>query len=327
MLTPNQIHVDEALSQISVAYQNPDLVCEEIFPVVGVDKMSDVFFKFSKQHFRTLSDAGRPGVDVNEIPIDLDARGFYMVDGHMLDYPMPDQIAANADPGADLDIEQVLKVTASIRLNEENALAAAVTSTANITQNATLSGPTQWSDFVNSDPFLVIDQKKSTIRKATGLLPNRLLISEYTYLTVRNHPKLIDRVKYTQIGARRPLEAGELAEAFGVEKVLIGAALKQQNNEGQADSLDYIFGKDALLFYRPPSPGKRIAALGYTFVFMASVTENGRLQGDLNSPSGGFIVRRYRFEKRRSDVIGVDFYYDQRFIDANCGFLFKACVA
>ncbi len=327
MITPNQVHVDEALGNISIAYQNPDLVFQtEVFPVVPVDKQSDIFYKFSKQHFRNYSDAKRPGADVTEIPVDLDARGYFMCDGHALDYPNPDEVAANADAGADLDIEITEKVTSSIRLNEEINGAGMIT-TGNISQNATLSGTSQWSDFINSDPFIVIDQKKTTIHQATGLLPNRLLISKYTELTIRNHPKLVDRVKYTGGGLRTPLTSDQLAEAFGVEKVIVASGLKQANPEGQADSLSYIWGKNALLFHRAPRPGKRIATLGYTFVWMVTVGANGRLRGDLVNNTGGFLVRRYRYERRRSDVIGVEYYYDQHFIEPKAAFLFVDCVA
>lgn len=327
MMTPNQVHVDSALGQISVAYNNPDYVFQtEVFPVVPVDKQSDIFFKFSKQHFRAVPDAKRPGADVNEIPIDLDARGNFFCDGHALDYPQPDEVAANADPGADLDIETTLKTTEMVRLNEEVNGAAKI-STTNITQNATLSGSSQWSDFANSDPFLAIDQKKTTIRQSTGLTPNRLLISEYTYLTLRNHPKLIDRVKYTNNGLRDPLTPDQLALAFGVEKVVVAAALQQGNPEGETDSLSYVWGKNALLFFKPPRPSKRQAALGYTFVWMISVNANGKMEGDLVNNTGGFLVRRYRWERRRSDVIGVEYYYDQHFIDVNAGYLWVNAVA
>lgn len=327
MITINQVHVDAALGQISVAYKNPQFVFEtDVFPVVPVDKDRDIFFKFSKQQFRQQPDAGRPGTKANELPLDLDARGSYVCDGHKLDLPTPDEIAANADPGADLDIEVTLKTTEAIRLNEEIYGAAKISST-NITQGVTLSGTTQWSDFTNSNPILAIDQAKITIQQSTGLIPNRILMSNYAYLTLRNHPVIIDRVKYTESGVRDPLTAAQLAAAFGVEKVVIAAGLKQTAAEGQTDALNFIWGKNVLLYYVPPRPGKRIPALGYTFVWMLGLGKNGRLQGDLSNNTGGFLVRRYREESRRSDVIGVDFYYAQVFIDANAGYLFTNAVA
>jgi hypothetical protein len=326
MLSSPLVHVDSALSNLSVAYDNPDFVfVKEVFPVVPSDKQSDIFFKFSKQQFRTFSDSKRPGQLVNELPLDLDQRGFFFCDGHALDSTEPDEISANADPSADLDIETTLKVTEAVRLNEENNGAGAI-STTNISQNTTLSGTSQWSDFVNSDPFLAIDQKKTTIRQSTGKIPNKLIMSEYTFLTLRNHPKLIDRVKYTGTGLRNPLSPEELAQAFQVKKVVVAGALKQANPEGEADSLSYIWAKNVLLAYVEDRPSKRSVSLGYTFVWMVTVSPQGRMTGDLTSNTGGFLVRRYRQENRRSDVIGVEYYYDQRFIDANCGYLFVNAV-
>lgn len=327
MLTSNQVHVDTALSQISVAYKNPDFIFQnEVFPVVPVDKRSDIFFKFSKQHFRQIPDTAAPGSDPNEIQWDLDARGLYYCDGHKLNLPTPDEIEDNADPGADLDIENTLKLTEAVRLNEE-INGAALLSTTNISQNSTLSGTSQWSDFVNSDPFLVVDQKKTTIRNSTGLMPNQMVIPEQVFLTLRNHPKLIDRVKYTGTGLRNPLTADELAAAFGVSKVVIAAGLKQSVLEGRADSLTSIWGKNVLLYYKVPNPGKRTPALGYTFVWTVTPGQSGRLRGDLNSANGGFIIKRWREEGRDIDSMGIRYYYDQRIVEANAAYLFVNAIA
>jgi hypothetical protein len=325
--TANQVHVDSALSNVSVAYKNPAYIFEdEIFPLVPTDKQSDMFFRFSKQHFREYDDSKRPGVDVNEIPIDLDSRGFFYCDGHALDYPNPDEIAANADPGADLDIEMTEKVTEGIRLKEEINGASKI-SVANLPLNTTLSGTSQWSDFVNSDPIPAVDDAKNLVEQATGLMPNRLMLPRVVFLKIRNHPKIIDRVKYTGTGMRQALTPENLAEAFEVEKVVIGGALKQSVPEGRADALTRVWGKNVLLYYKPPRPGKRVAALGYTFAWMVTVGANGRMRGDLADNTGGFIVRRYRYERRRSDIIGVEFYYDQHFIEPNAGYLFMNAIA
>lgn len=327
MITTNQVHVDTALSNLSVAYTNPDFVFrDEVFPIVPVDKRSDIFFKFSKQHFRQVVDTAAPGADPNEINVDLDARGIYYCDGHKLNLPTPDEVNENADPGADLDVENTLKLTSAVRLNEE-INGAAMLSTTNITQNTTLSGTSQWSDFTNSDPFLVIDQAKTTIRNATGLAPNRLLIPEAVFLVIRNHPKLIDRVKYTGTGLRMPLTADELGQAFGVEKVVIAAGLKQSVVEGRADALTSIWGKNVLLYYRAPNPGKRIATLGYTFMWMVTPGQNGRLTGNLNSPNGGFLIKRWREEGRDVDDMGIRYYYDQRIIEAKAAYLWVNAIA
>lgn len=327
MLTTNQVHIDTALSQLSIAYPQPDLVFkDEVFPIVPVDARSGLYFVSSKQRFRQVIDTGAPGAKPNELALELDQKKSYYCDPHKLNLPTPDEVEENADPGADLDIENMILLTDGVRLNEEIS-GAAVLNTTNITQNTTLSGTSQWSDFVNSDPFLVVDQKRTVIRNATGVLPNRMLIPEAVFLVLRNHPKLIQRVVFTESGLHTPLTADQMATAFGVEKIVIAAGLKNSAIEGRADSLTSIWGKNVVLYYKASAPGRRIVSLGYTFMWMVTPGTNGRLTGNLSSPNGGVLIKRWREEGRDVDSMGIRYYYDQRFIEPNCAYLFVNAIA
>jgi hypothetical protein len=305
-----QLHVDQALTQISVAYRNAAFVSEEVFPVVSVKKRSDVFFKFSKQHFRTYKDAYEAGQRAHQIEIDLDARGFYFCDGHAEEASITDDERENADPGAQLEVEKTEKLTNTIALNQENTFFSDIITSTNITQNSTLSGTSQWSDYTNSDPVTEILTRRRTIQQQIGEFPNSLLLSQPVFDVLRNHPRIIDRLKYTGSGARAQLDTSDLARVLELERVLVSAAIKQSVNEGQADSTTYIMGKNALLFYRPARPGLRTPSLGYTFVWTVR--------------SG---VLRWRQPDLESDFIRVKKYYDQRIVDAKAGYLWLSAVA
>jgi len=300
----NQLHVDEALTQISIAYRNQAFVAEEVLPVVPVMKKNDVFFKFSKQHFRSCKDAYAAGQRAQQIEVDLDARGFYMADGHALEDSITDDEREQADPGAQLEVEKTEKLTNIIALNEEIYLFTQVITSSNITQNSTLSGTSQWSDYINSDPVAEVLKQRRTVQQQIGDFPNHLLLSQTVLDTLANHPRILDRVKYTANGARNQLDEQDLARVFKVEKVLVAAALYQASNEGEADSLGYIMGKNALLFYRPPRPGIRVPSLGYTFFWAKR--------------SG---VLRWRELSLESDFIRVKKYYAQQLIAPNAAFL------
>jgi hypothetical protein len=263
----NQLHVDEALTQISIAYRNQAFVAEEVLPVVPVMKKNDVFFKFSKQHFRSYKDAYAAGQRAQQIEVDLEARGFYMADGHALEDSITDDEREQADPGAQLEVEKTEKLTNIIALNEEIAFFNNVVNTTIITQNQSLtaSGQYKWSDYINSDPVSVVLAARRTVQQQIGDFPNYMLISQPVLDTLANHPRILDRVKYTANGARNQLDEQDLARVFKVEKVLVSAALVQQNPEGEADNLGYIMGNQAMLFYRPPRPGIRVPTFGYTF--------------------------------------------------------------
>lgn len=326
MITSMTTHIDVALSNVSVAYENPDHIDEQLFPVVPVDKQSDLYIKYSKQHFLDEPDALTPGADANDIEVDLDARGYYYADGHGYNLKLPDAIAANADPAFELDIENTEKITEKIKLRKERNLAGMITST-NITNNATLSGTSQWSDYTNSDPIPVVDQQKETIQQATGQLPNVLQMSRPVFRTLRNHPKIIDRVKYTGDGARKALNEQQLADAFDVEKVVVGQSLYNTVDRGQADSLGYVWSKNTLLAYVPNRPAKRTVALGYTFVWILR-SAGGPPGVDMRkSGGGGLIVKKWREEGKDANMLGVRFYYAQQIVDANCGYLWINSVA
>lgn len=326
MITSMTNHVDEFLTNVSVAYENAEHIDEELFPVVPVDKQSDLFVKFSKQHFLDEPDALTPGADANDIEMDLDQRGYYYADGHGYNLRMPDAIMANSDPAVELEIEETIKITEKIKLRKERNLASLISAT-NITNNTTLSGTSQWSDYTNSDPVPVVETQKETIQQATGKMPNVFQISQPVFRTLRNHPKIIDRVKYTGNGLRNALKADQLAEVFDVDEVIVARSLYDTVHRGQADNLAYVWNKNALLAYVQERPAKRAVSLGYTFCWI--LRQAGGPPGiDMRkSGGGGILVKKWRDEGKDSNMMGIRMYYSQQFIDANCGYLWLSAVA
>ncbi len=306
----NQLHVDEALTQISIAYRNQAFVAEEVLPVVPVQKKNDVFFKFSKQHFRAYKDAYAAGQRAQQIEVDLDSRGFYMADGHALEDSITDDEREQADPGAQLEVEKTEKLANIIALNEEIAFFNNVVSPTVITQNSTLSGTAQWSDYVNSDPVNEVLKQRRLVQQQIGDFPNTMLLSQPVMDVLANHPRILDRVKYTANGARNQLDEQDLSRVFKVNRVLVSAGLYQTSNEGEADNLGYIMGKNALLFYRPARPGIRVPSLGYTFFWAKR--------------SG---VLRWRELALESDYIRVKKYYSQQVIASNAAYLWVNATA
>ena len=100
MPTLDTLHVDEALTNISIAYRNEAFVAEQLLPVVPVQKRRDIYFKFSKQHFVAEDDTYYPGSHAKRIEVDLEKRGYYDAHGHALEAIIPDEFRENADPGA-----------------------------------------------------------------------------------------------------------------------------------------------------------------------------------------------------------------------------------
>jgi hypothetical protein len=157
------------------------------------------------------------------------------------------------------------------------------------------------------------------VQQQIGDFPNYLLLSQPVMDALANHPRILDRCKYTANGARNQLDEQDLARVFKVEKVLVSAALFQGSgstgtlvpvNEGAADSLGYIMGRKALLFYRPPRPGLRVPTFGYTFFW--------------SKRSG---VLRWRELSLESDFLRVKKYYAQQVVAAVAAYLWQNVIA
>ena len=48
--TPQDVHIDAALSNISIAYKPVGMVADMVFPSVPVDKQSDYYYVRVRQH-------------------------------------------------------------------------------------------------------------------------------------------------------------------------------------------------------------------------------------------------------------------------------------
>lgn len=313
MPTANEVHVDAALTNLSVGYRNPAFIADELAPVVLVRKQSDKYFIHDpdRELFRQSNDRRAPGAEANEVNFSLSTDSYYAED-HALTSVIPDEERENADPPIQPNIDRTEFLRAKIDLNKEIELAGLVTDTSLITQSTTLSGTDQWSD-ADSDPIAAVEEHKATIMSSVQVMPNTLVLPYQVYAKVRIHPKVIERVVYGSVGA---VNEQLLAQIFDVERVMVPRASKNTSEPGQSPSMAYVWGKDALLCYVPNRPALKQLALAFTFAWSGA-------PGSLS----GHRVEIWREEKRKADVVRVQRYYDQKVIAAGAAYLWKSAVA
>lgn len=121
----------------------------------------------------------------------------------------------------------------------------------------------------NSDPIKVFDARNRQIRLDGRRKPNKLTLGYDTYLALKEHPDLLERVKYTGSTAN-PAQVNErvLAELFGFNEVKVLYATYNASEEGQEDDMQFICEPDgALLSYTTPSPRVDEPSAGYIFTW------------------------------------------------------------
>ncbi len=312
MPNPSQVHIETALTNVSVAYQNPAYVAEAISPPVPVRRQSDKYYVFDpeRERFRTQNDLRAPGTEADEVNFSLSTDAYFCAD-HALESAVPDEERENADPVIQPEIDRTEFLTEKILLNEEVSLASRLRAPAALPGVAYDQDEDRW-DNAAIDPVAEVEAGRNAIQEAVQAMPNTLVLSYPVYQAVRNNPKVLERVKYVRMGI---VGVSELAQLFDVERVLVARSFQNTAARGQAPALSYVWGKDALLCYVPPRPAMKTVALGYTFVWTLA-------PGSLN----GRLVESWREERRKADLIRVQKYYDQKLVASAAGYLWQNAV-
>jgi hypothetical protein len=308
----SQVHVNAALTNLSVAYRNPAFISDLIAPAVAVRKQQDRYFIYdaAREAFRSTNDLRAPGTQANEVDFALSTDSYYCED-HALVSVIPDEERENADPVIQPEIDRVEFLSDKIDLNKEIELATIIGSDSSI-PSTTLSGTGLWSDD-SSDPLLAIETGKAAIIQSVQIAPNTLVLPQEVFTKLRTHPAILDQLKYTNSGIPSP-EA--LAALFDVERVLVPRALKNTAQSGQTASMSYVWGKNAFLCYVSPRPALKSITFASTFSW-------NQAPGSMS----GRLVEVWRENTRKADIVRVQRYYDQKLIAPEAVYVWKNAVA
>lgn len=268
-MTPAQARViNPVLTNIAQGYQNNEFVGSLLFPQVSVGTRAGNIITFGKEDFMEYSGLARaPGSATKRVQFGYAGSAFALVD-YSLEGALPIEVLQEGlanDKGFSIDgASMAIRKTQDImalRLEIAQANAATTLSNYGTDNRITLSGTSQWSDFgTTSDPIKVVEDAKDAIRAKTGKRPNVMVIGAAVLKALRQHPKIIDRVKYT---GRDVPTLDLLANLFGVARVAVGEAIKASD----AGVFSDVWGKHAVLAYTELSPLASMGTptFGYTY--------------------------------------------------------------
>lgn len=307
-LTPSSVVVDPALTNVSIKYTNDSFIADQMLPVVKVAKQTGKYFKYDKANLRVEVSLRAAGSPSNEVDFGVTPSGVFSCNDHALKGLIDDEIVDQAESALDPLIDETETITEKLMIEKELAASALLTNTSNLTQNTTLAGVNQWSDFSGtSDPIAVVRTGGRTIHNNSLKKANTLMVSKPVFDYLVDHPKVIARVQYSQLGV---ITEELLARLFNVERVLVGETGYNSAKEGQTDAISYVWGKDAVLAYVNPKVTLKSVTLGLTFTY------------------GTRKVKRWYDEDREGTYVRVgDDNYDQRIVCVECGYLIKSAVA
>lgn len=270
--TPQDVHISAALTNVAVAFVQDAaaFIAARVFPLVPVQKQSDVYWKFSKDDF--LRDEAKPRADATEsagVGFNL-STGTYFAQVYGLHKDLGDQVRANADAAINIEARSTQMLIQKMLIKRDRLFVQKYMTTGiwgtDITGVAAAPGAGQtikWSVGATSDPFKDISTGQTAMLQTSGLEANVLVLSYGVYQALRLHPAIIDRIKYTMGAEARNINAQLLAAAFDVDEVLVSKAVYNTAQEGVAGSYSFIMGNHALLAHRTAAPSLTEASAGY----------------------------------------------------------------
>jgi hypothetical protein len=309
MLTaPLTGHLDAGLTQYMKGYSQNELIADLLAPRVPVGRQTDKYWILGREGQELTEKVLRAtGAPAQRTRLTRSTSN-YFARSHALAADIADEDRLGYELG-DLEQDSVSDQTGKILLAKEDDLATMLTDTAQVTNNTTLAGINQWSDYGNSDPAANVETAKSKIAES-GVKANTIAVGDATYRKLKNHPAIIDAFKYVKSGV---IGVAQMAEFFEVEKFLVGSAVKLV-----AGVPTFVWGKHAVVCYVSSTPGTKDISSTKTFVWRGAP---GTIDGF------GVVTGRNPDPTAKSDIVGTDFYYDQKITAVETVYLIKNAVA
>lgn len=208
-----------------------------------------------------------------------------------------------------LDLEREVRLPAQIKAA---LIAAGYTATPSEKFNA--ASP-------SADPITYLNTQIGLFIAQCGVRPN-LMVMDYTVAQVLvNHPKFLERAKYTMPPASLTtgIEATErlLAAIFTIQEVVIAEGHVYNNvNKGGTVNLTNIWADDILLAYKEPA-STRYAGLGLEMLFNGFINTQG--SGGVKTVVNGYVIEKARNARRYADEFFVHRWYTDKLINTNAG--------
>ena len=302
--------IDPILSEIAQGYKNPDMVGLNLFPAVPVMQRGGKIISFGKEDFALYNTIRAPGANTKRVQFGY-ASGNYTLEQHALEAVAPWELMQEASIAAQINLAtmSVRKVQNIIALRLEKAQADIATTAASYAagNKVTLSGTSQWSDYTGtSNPSKDIETAKEAIRQQIGRPGNTVILSAQAMKALRQHPQIIDRIKYT---GRDVVTVELLAALWGVDRVVVGGAVYSDAPGTIAD----VWGKFVVVAYTQTGSVADLGEPTYGYTY--------RLDG------APYVEEGYADKNAKSDIYPVTDEVSPVIAAAVAGYLITAAVA
>lgn len=303
--TYQQVHTDTPLTNISVAYTPGQYIAGEVSPGLKVEKISGKYFTYTKADWlRNEADVRAPGTRAVRGGYGTSTTLYTCVE-YAFSQSLPDEIVSNADSVLKPLEDGTRFVTEKVLLKLEKDVAADIFGTG---WSSSATPSTLWSND-SSDPLGDIETSVNSVVSAIGQEPNKGVIGRGLWRYLKNHPDVVDRIKYTA-GPNSPavVTLNAIAALGGLDagRLFVGTAIEDTGVEGGTSTVSYVWGNHLFVGYVAPNPSLLTPSAAYTFNFQNR------------------IIERFREDQEHADVIVCRQNWDHKVVAADAGYLIKS---
>lgn len=305
--------VDKLLTDVSNGLFPDGYISESVFPLLSVKQKSGILGAYGASHLRLEDDLlGGQGEARRVQPITYQKDYFYLVKSHSLEDVVTMDDYDNVEEPFEAENDKTVGLTSSILTVKENSIAGTLNDTAILTQNITLSGTDQFSDYANSSPLTQFKTAQNTVLSGCGIMPNAAIMSQKVMNTLQYHPEILHNLGYAMNRAGN-LTQQEIAKAMNVDELLVANVPYNSAKEGQTDSLGQIWPDSVIFYVKPKSAAKRQVSLGY-YAKMISRKTRMVYKYAMNNPIGAYGI-----------IVQDDYSFE--IVNAKAGYLIKSAIA
>ena len=296
---------DPVLTNLAQGYHNLELVGEVLMPTVEIDKEAGKIPKFGRLAFRLPSTVRNLRGTSNR----LDPEDITAIDVALEEHDVEYAIDYREENEAIFSLRQFALNTTQdvIALGREKEVAtlALDESKYDAGNKVTLSGTSKITS-KQADIFAMFDTGIRAVKRAIGRKPNVCVIAGDVWAALKEHPAVIEKLKYSQVAIVTP---EVFAKLIGIDTVKIGEAVYEESSQ-----LKDIWSDAIVLAYVAPRSAER--------------------KGTVYEPSYGYTVRRqgglfvdtYKENGGKIEVIRTTDIHKPHLLGASAGYLIKGCL-
>lgn len=296
---------DPVLTKLAQGYHNLELIGEVLMPTVEIDKEAGKIPKFGRLAFRLPSTVRNLRGTSNR----LDPEDITAIDVALEEHDVEYAIDYREENEAIFSLRQFALNTTqdviALGRKKEVATLALDENKYDSGNKVTLSGTSKITS-KQADIFAMFDTGIRAVKRAIGRKPNVCVIAGNVWAALKEHPAVIEKLKYSQVAIVTP---EVFAKLIGIDTVKIGEAVYEESNQ-----LKDIWSDAIVLAYVAPRSTER--------------------KGTVYEPSYGYTIRRqgglfvdtYKENGGKLEVIRTTDIHKPHLLGASAGYLIKGCL-